>query len=71
MYRNLLNVLEKAVVRERNSDTWEFGKGALSATFHCAAVLQCWSRKGERGSRLEVEGEMTNDKGKREPEAGG
>jgi hypothetical protein len=62
MYRSLLNFLEKAVVHERNSDTWEFGKGALSATFHCAAVLQCCSRKGVRGSRLEAEGEMSNDK---------
>jgi len=24
-------LLEKTVVPERNSDTWEFGKGALSA----------------------------------------
>jgi hypothetical protein len=50
MYRNLLNVLEKAVVRERNSDTWEFGKGALSATFHCAAVIR--KRSSERNISL-------------------
>jgi hypothetical protein len=45
------------VVLERKSDAWEFGKGALSATFHCAAVL-----KSERGKRLEVGGRRKNVK---------
>jgi hypothetical protein len=29
--RSFLNFLENSVVHERNSDSWEFGKGALSA----------------------------------------
>jgi len=28
--RNFLDLVEKAVVHERNADAWEFGKGALS-----------------------------------------
>ena len=53
------------VVHERNSDPWEFGKGALSELRFCGvAVLQ-----SERGKRLEVGGrrrnikcQMTNEK---------
>jgi hypothetical protein len=38
------------VVHEQNSDTWEFGKGALSGIVYSAAVLQ----SKEKSSRLEV-----------------
>jgi hypothetical protein len=32
--RSFLNFVEKAVVHEQNLDTWEFGKGALSANVY-------------------------------------
>jgi hypothetical protein len=32
--RSFLNSVEKAVVHEGYSDTWEFGKGALSANVY-------------------------------------
>jgi len=55
---SFLAFLGKAVVHEQNSDTWEFGKGALSELRFCGvAVLLCCSRKGERGKT-----QMPNDK---------
>jgi len=44
--------LGNTVVHERNSHlcTWEFGKGALSASSSSLAVVRCCSRKGERES---------------------
>jgi hypothetical protein len=35
-----------ATIHERNSDTWEFGKGALSGTLYSAAVLQSKNSAG-------------------------
>jgi len=48
---SFLTFLGKAVVHERNSDAWEFGKGASSELRFCGvAVLQ-----SGRGQRLEAE----------------
>jgi len=58
-----------ATIHERNSDTWEFGKGALSATFHRAAVLQSKNsaavkRKNVKdgGRRLRAKCQVPNNK---------
>ena len=70
MARIFLNFVEKAVVHEQHLDGWEFGKGALSAAFHGAAVLQSCSaavQKGKGGrlrSRLEVRGWRLRGSGK-------
>jgi len=56
--RSFLTFLGKAVVHEQNSDTWEFGKGALSELRFCGvAVLLCCSRKEVGGRRRNVKGE--------------
>jgi hypothetical protein len=45
--RSLLTSLAKALARQQNSDTWEFGKGALSESRVCGVAA---------GKRLEVGG---------------
>jgi hypothetical protein len=45
--------LVKVVVHEKNSTTWEFGKGALSELQCCGVAI---------GKSLEAEGEMPNVK---------
>jgi hypothetical protein len=59
--------LGKAVVHEQNSDTWEFGKGALSVKLYSVAVLQCCGvavgrGKEVRGWRQKEKYQMTNEK---------
>jgi hypothetical protein len=59
--------LGKAVVGEQNSDTWEFGKGALSVKLYSVAVLQCCGvavgrGKEVRGWRQKEKYQMTNEK---------
>jgi hypothetical protein len=55
--RKFPELVENSVVHERNSDSWEFGKGALSKLRFCGvAVLQ-----SERGKRFEVGGRGENE----------
>ena len=57
------------VVHEPNSDTWGFGKGALSGTVHSAAVLQSKNSAAVKrkkvkagGLRVGAGGEMPSGK---------
>ena len=53
--RSFLNFVENSVVHERNSDTWEFGKGALSVKLYGVTVLRGAAvGKGKESRRLEV-----------------
>jgi len=60
--KSFLDFVGNTSVHERNSDTWEFGKGALSANSSSLAVLQ--SERGKRvgGLRVEAEGKMSKSK---------
>ena len=60
--RSFLNLVEKAVAHEGDSDTWEFGKAALSELRFCGLAVKRGKRLEVGGWRLEAEGKISNVK---------